>query len=181
MAVREKGDSNRAGPKAESWIANFDSVRSAEPRRIGVYFGAFDPPHEGHFLLARNALGVLGLHQVLMVPNLSAPNKESEALSHRVGMIGLHPLAQSGRVQPIQLSKRAVANWSGRGRICQMLGEDGKHEVVLLIGQDSFETTIANGSAQAVSRTLITPACPHALGWCSAPCMNMEHAGQICV
>ena len=88
-----------------------------------------------------------------MVPNLSAPNKESEALSHRVGMIALHPLAQSGRVQPIELSERAVANWSGRGRICQMLGEDGKHEVVLLIGQDSFETTIANGSAQAVSRT----------------------------
>ena len=33
--------------------------------------------------------------QVLMVPNVHAPNKESEALSHRINMIALHPLAQA--------------------------------------------------------------------------------------
>ena len=37
---------------------------SGEPRRLGVYFGAFDPPHEGHFFVAKEAVRLLDLDQV---------------------------------------------------------------------------------------------------------------------
>lgn len=38
------------------------------PRRIGVFGGAFNPPHVGHLVLAEEAASDLGLERVLLVP-----------------------------------------------------------------------------------------------------------------
>jgi nicotinate-nucleotide adenylyltransferase len=57
-------------------------------RRIGIFGGAFDPPHVGHVALARAAVGQLDLDQLLILPTGQAWHK-ARALSpnaHRLAM-----------------------------------------------------------------------------------------------
>ena len=59
--------------------------------RIGIFGGAFDPPHSGHLALARAALAQLDLSQLRVVPTGQAWHK-ARALtdaSHRVAMCRL--------------------------------------------------------------------------------------------
>ncbi|TPW17872.1 MAG: nadD, partial [Elusimicrobia bacterium] len=43
--------------------------------RLGVLGGTFDPPHNGHLLMARKAREMLGLDEVLFVPVLRPSHK----------------------------------------------------------------------------------------------------------
>jgi nicotinate-nucleotide adenylyltransferase len=43
--------------------------------RLGVYGGAFDPPHLGHLVAASDACDALGLHRLLWVPSAVHPLK----------------------------------------------------------------------------------------------------------
>lgn len=43
--------------------------------RLGVYGGAFDPPHLGHLVAASDACDVLGLHRLLWIPSAVHPLK----------------------------------------------------------------------------------------------------------
>ena len=67
------------------------STQPALPRRIGVFGGAFDPPHRGHTALAQAALEHLDLDLLLVVPTGTAWHK-SRPLSdaqHRLAMCAL--------------------------------------------------------------------------------------------
>jgi nicotinate-nucleotide adenylyltransferase len=67
------------------------SPQPAPPRRIGVFGGAFDPPHCGHTALAQAALDHLDLDLLLVVPTGTAWHK-SRPLSdaqHRLAMCAL--------------------------------------------------------------------------------------------
>jgi nicotinate-nucleotide adenylyltransferase len=67
------------------------STQPAPPRRIGVFGGAFDPPHRGHTALAQAALDHLDLDLLLVVPTGTAWHK-SRPLSdaqHRLAMCAL--------------------------------------------------------------------------------------------
>ena len=67
------------------------STQPAPPRRIGVFGGAFDPPHRGHTALAQAALEHLDLDLLLVVPTGTAWHK-SRPLSdaqHRLAMCAL--------------------------------------------------------------------------------------------
>ena len=67
------------------------STQPAPPRRIGVFGGAFDPPHRGHMALAEAALQHLDLDLLLVVPTGTAWHK-SRPLSdaqHRLAMCAL--------------------------------------------------------------------------------------------
>lgn len=63
----------------------------APPRRIGVFGGAFDPPHRGHTALAQAALQHLNLDLLLVVPTGSAWHKSRplSAPQHRLAMCEL--------------------------------------------------------------------------------------------
>ena len=67
------------------------STQPTPPRRIGVFGGAFDPPHRGHMALAQAALQHLDLDLLLVVPTGTAWHK-SRPLSdaqHRLAMCAL--------------------------------------------------------------------------------------------
>ncbi len=60
--------------------------------RIGVLGGTFDPPHNGHLLIAREALTQLGLAQVLFAPTRLPPHKlrnHITPIEQRVEMVRL--------------------------------------------------------------------------------------------
>ncbi len=43
--------------------------------RIGIFGGTFDPVHNGHLILARDAMEALGLERVIFVPAALSPHK----------------------------------------------------------------------------------------------------------
>ena len=43
--------------------------------RIGIYGGAFNPPHMGHVHAARYALDALKLDRLLVIPSCVSPHK----------------------------------------------------------------------------------------------------------
>jgi len=72
-----------------------DKVRSAaEPLRLGILGGTFDPIHEGHLHIAREAFYALKLHKVLLIPANLSPFKLSDELTpafHRLEMVKRAP------------------------------------------------------------------------------------------
>jgi nicotinate-nucleotide adenylyltransferase len=57
--------------------------------RVGVFGGAFDPPHLAHLRVAQEALRQCGLRRVVLVPNGVAPEKgdETEDKEDRLRMV----------------------------------------------------------------------------------------------
>ena len=43
--------------------------------RTGLYGGSFDPIHHGHLILAREAMGQLGLDRIVFIPAAQSPHK----------------------------------------------------------------------------------------------------------
>lgn len=69
--------------------------------RIGVLGGTFDPPHNGHLLIARQAFHQLKLNQVLFAPAHQPPHKIDQAITpikHRLEMVRLAIADQPGFV-----------------------------------------------------------------------------------
>jgi nicotinate-nucleotide adenylyltransferase len=60
--------------------------------KLGLYGGSFDPVHNGHLILARQALEDLGLDRIIFVPAAESPfklNQHATLAAHRVKMIEL--------------------------------------------------------------------------------------------
>jgi nicotinate-nucleotide adenylyltransferase len=58
--------------------------------KIGLFGGSFDPIHHGHLILARDAMEVLGLEQVVFIPANISPHKLSRPPApsrHRCDMV----------------------------------------------------------------------------------------------
>lgn len=63
-------------------MATAMGIRSASARsalsfrhRVGLFGGAFDPPHRAHLLVAQEALRQCGLRRVILIPNGVPPQK----------------------------------------------------------------------------------------------------------
>ncbi len=52
-------------------------------RRIGIFGGSFDPPHNGHYICARAAAEHLSLEKVFVIPAALQPLKPSGAMASR--------------------------------------------------------------------------------------------------
>jgi len=46
-------------------------------RRIGVFGGAFDPPHVGHLVVAQDVIERLGLDLLLVIPSARPPHRDA--------------------------------------------------------------------------------------------------------
>lgn len=51
-------------------------------RRLGVLGGTFDPIHEGHLMLARQAIREAGLDQAVLMPMARPAHRDTEAAAH---------------------------------------------------------------------------------------------------
>lgn len=58
-------------------------------RKIGILGGTFDPPHNGHLLIANEVLEFLGLNEIWFLPNSKPPHKSTSGTStnDRVNML----------------------------------------------------------------------------------------------
>ncbi len=72
---------------------------------IGVFGGAFDPPHSAHVTLAQTAQSQLHLDKLLWIPTFISPHKSpsTTSFSHRVEMVRtLLPSCCNSEVSPIE-------------------------------------------------------------------------------
>lgn len=108
-------------------------------RRIGVFGGAFDPPHLGHVQLLQTAIGQLALDTVLVIPTGEAWHKARglTAAQHRLAMAQL----AFGHLPQVQVDAREVQR-SGPSYTVDTLTElHAEHpgaNFYLLMGQDQW-------------------------------------------
>lgn len=68
------------------------SKHSIDTVRIGFFGGTFDPPHNGHLMIAHKAIEELGLEEVNFAPTRLPPHKRDVKITpikHRVEMVRL--------------------------------------------------------------------------------------------
>jgi nicotinate-nucleotide adenylyltransferase len=65
-------------------------------RRIGIFGGSFNPVHNGHLILAQDALESFGLETVLFVPAALPPHKASQSLASPDDRLHMLRLAVEG-------------------------------------------------------------------------------------
>ncbi|MGZ8843439.1 MAG: nicotinate-nicotinamide nucleotide adenylyltransferase, partial [Pyrinomonadaceae bacterium] len=61
-------------------------------RRVAIYGGTFDPVHSGHVEVARRALKLFELDEVIFVPACVPPHKRNASITsafHRFAMLAL--------------------------------------------------------------------------------------------
>lgn len=108
--------------------------------RIGIFGGTFNPPHNGHIAIAKQAMKQLELNCVYFVPVYIPPHKQqnsSTAAKHRLKML---KLAVSGRKEfiasTIELRRRGISYTVDTLKFFK------KHfpqaELVLIIGADNL-------------------------------------------
>ena len=110
-------------------------------KKIGIYGGTFNPPHTGHLQAAKQAVEVLDLDLLLMIPDRIAPHKDipagSPAPEQRLEMLRI-ALAGEEKIQPsdIELRREGV---SYTYLTLEALKEQyPEEELILLMGTDMF-------------------------------------------
>lgn len=116
-------------------------MNAVTPQKIGIFGGAFNPPHLGHLILAETALDQFALHQVLWLPTYHPPHKPAPAhtFSDRWEMvqraIAPHPQFVASDLEQ-QLGGISYAH-----RTLQTLTTQNPHtEWYWLLGADAFQT-----------------------------------------
>ena len=109
--------------------------------RIGIYGGTFNPPHIGHMTAAAQAVEILGLDRLLLIPDRIAPHKQlpgnSATPEQRLEMIRIaarnYPKME---VSDIEL-RREGPSYSYI-TVAQLRQQHPEAELYLLMGTDMF-------------------------------------------
>ncbi len=110
-------------------------------QRIGIYGGAFNPPHIGHVRAANFAVSALDLCGLFVIPSCISPHKESPVFTatpeQRLEMLRL-AFAETNKVtvSDMELSRGGVSYTYET--VAQLRREHPDAELVLLMGTDMF-------------------------------------------
>ena len=132
------------GPKCATTLV---TVPSKAKRRLGVFGGAFDPPHRAHLALAHAAFDQLGLNEILLIPTGQAAHRSTtlSAGEHRLAMLTLalsdaHPAAPPGFMATVdarELQRPGVSYMVDTLR--DLHQENPEADLFLLIGADQAQ------------------------------------------
>jgi len=116
-----------------------DSSSTHNPR-IGFFGGSFDPIHNGHLSLAKQAIVQAGLDTLLLCPAYHAPLRSAKPFfkaEDRVGMLekvaGEHPKL---KVFPHEISQQKVC--FTYHTLLEVGKKYSQSEIILLLGTDQF-------------------------------------------
>ena len=109
--------------------------------RIGILGGTFNPVHNGHLYVARQALKKLRLNKVIFVPTYIPPHKKLSGGAKASDRLKMLKLAASGErrflVSEYEIRKKRVSYSIKTARFLK--GQFGKgSELFFLIGADSL-------------------------------------------
>ncbi len=126
----------------------FNTKTAIEPK-VGVYFGTFNPIHEGHIGLIKQAKKLHGLDEVLIVPNINPIHKSGVTdIKLRNEMIAARIKNEPGLNLYVGDSAEIIDKF-GRDpffeRVTQIYGSYNLHQ---LIGDDSFMKIMNEGGVE---------------------------------
>lgn len=143
-------------------------------KKVGIYFGSFDPIHENHFHLARYMIDSNQADIIVFVPNAESIGKSLSSTQQRVTLLQLRCDIENearGKDNAFRLFKPSVSRqggWAQRSQTCHDLRTSLQREfpgarfsMLQLIGQDSFERPSAQdalthqGVLKNLKRTLV--------------------------
>ena len=109
--------------------------------RIGIYGGAFDPPHVGHIRAAAYAAESLQLGKMLLIPTCVSPHKTASSKSasgqHRLKMLEI-AAEQYPRLCPNDVELKRGGQSYSYETVQQIKEENPDAELVLFMGTDMF-------------------------------------------
>ncbi len=109
--------------------------------RIGIYGGTFNPPHIGHIRAAEQAIRLLKLDKLLLIPDRIAPHKQipdhSPSPQQRLEMLKLAAAGmEKTEASDIELRREGTSyTWQ---TVCQLRETYPDAQLVLLMGTDMF-------------------------------------------
>jgi nicotinate-nucleotide adenylyltransferase len=107
---------------------------------IGIFGGTFDPPHQGHLILAERCREEAGLDQVWFLPAYVPPHKTDRVITrfeHRCEMVTLATTGQPAfRVEPIE--KELPPPSYTAETLAVLTARHPDHQFALIIGGDSL-------------------------------------------
>lgn len=109
--------------------------------RIGIYGGTFNPPHVGHLSAARQAVALLRLDKLLLIPDRIAPHKtlpeDSASAAQRFAMLRLAAAdIKNAEVSDLELKRDGTSYTYLTVEALRESYPDA--ELVLLMGTDMF-------------------------------------------
>ncbi|MBQ4445680.1 MAG: nicotinate (nicotinamide) nucleotide adenylyltransferase, partial [Prevotella sp.] len=109
--------------------------------KTGIYGGSFDPLHNGHISLARQALQKIGLDEVWLIVSPHNPLKKQENLTDDHLRLEMARLALADEPQLVVSDyefhlPRPSYMWNTLEQIQQ---DEPQRELYLLIGEDNWE------------------------------------------
>lgn len=109
--------------------------------RIGIYGGTFNPPHTGHMYAAKQALELLKLDRLMLIPTRISPHKQLPSQSptpqQRLEMVKLAAAGIPGvTVSDMELRREGMSYTYET--VAQLRQEHPGAELVLLMGTDMF-------------------------------------------
>lgn len=112
----------------------------SRPFRLGVFGGAFDPPHRAHVALARAAVEQLGLDELHVLPTGQAWHKSRplSAADHRLAM-AREAFAEVPRAFVDDRELRRSGPTYTIDTLRQLTAEHPQAELLLVIGADQAE------------------------------------------
>ena len=121
------------------------STHSVNALRIGFFGGTFDPPHNGHLLIAQKAIEELGLEEVNFAPARMPPHKINNDLSpivHRVEMTRLAIQANPRFLMSYIDVDREGPTYSLDALKILRVGWHASTEIYFLMGMDSLASIL---------------------------------------
>lgn len=110
--------------------------------RIGIYGGTFNPPHIGHIQAAKQAVSLLGLSKLLLVPAYAPPHKSalpsnSPTPRQRLEMLRI-AAADSPKIEvsDLELTREGISY--SFETVAQLRRVYPEAELVLFVGTDMF-------------------------------------------
>jgi len=107
--------------------------------RIGIYGGAFNPPHIGHIRAAEYAVKALNLDKLLLIPSATSPHKPlpegSATAEQRLHMVNL-VAGEKMEVSDIELSRGGTSYTYMTAE--QLKAQYPDDELILFMGTDMF-------------------------------------------
>ncbi|MEO5969247.1 MAG: nicotinate-nicotinamide nucleotide adenylyltransferase [Bdellovibrionia bacterium] len=109
--------------------------------KIGIYFGTFDPVHEGHIDLIKYALNHYGFDEIIIVPNINSINKSNASPSEkRLEMLKIRVKDEPRINLYTGDSSLLIDQFSSRCCFMERMSQTfGTSNIYQLIGQDSYE------------------------------------------
>jgi len=116
--------------------------KSASPR-VGVYFGTFDPIHEGHMQILKNALETQHLDEIIIVPNINPIHKSGiTSASDRLEMIAKR-IRFEDKINLYVGDSAQIIDQFGRNPFFERMTQTyGTYDLYQIIGSDSYQKLV---------------------------------------